>query len=82
MSKKAKAAARLKRLSQKRAKKAANKARWREMARIGENTKSDRYVKRLKKNKITNTVSHKDGPCGNIACAMCYPKYHPEVVFT
>lgn len=73
MSKKAKAAQKIKRLAKKRARKAANKAKYEELKRLGLNTKSKRSLSQGKKKKKINTVSHPQGACGNIGCKTCDP---------
>jgi len=73
MSKKCKNASKLKRLQQKRARRAANKARYQTMARAGENSKSKRFVKRGKAGKKAGQLSHSEGHCGNTACLRCFP---------
>jgi len=74
MSKKAKATQKAKRLAKKRSIKAANKSRYEEMRRTGQNSKSKRARWQSKKNKRVNTVSHPEGPCGNIGCQKCDPE--------
>ena len=73
MSKKSKNLNREKRLQKKRAIKNANKARYAELKRIGQNSKSKRFLKNSKKNKTLKQVDHPDGPCGNPACKKCFP---------
>jgi hypothetical protein len=75
MSKKAKAANKEKRLQRKRAIKNANKARYAELQRIGQNTKSRRYLHQSKRRKLVKMLDHKDGFCGNLACKKCFPSY-------
>jgi len=70
MSKKAKKAAKNKRLAAKRAAKAAQKARYQKYAELGQNTKSKRSRTRVKK--TANMTSHPDGRCGNPACEKCF----------
>lgn len=71
MSKKCKRENREKRLQVKRSRKAANKARYAEMKRLGINTKSKRSVK-IGKRKLAISISHPNGQCGNIACKICF----------
>lgn len=71
-----KARARLKSLARKRAQKAANKARYQELARIGENSRSFRSRKKAKKKKLLPGISHLQGRCGNIGCRRCNPSGH------
>ena len=73
MSRTSKKLNREKRLQQKRARKAANKARYAELARTGQNQKSKRYLSSNKKRKLVKIIDHKDGFCGNIACKRCFP---------
>ena len=72
MSKKCKAASKLKNLQAKRSRKAANRALYESRRDAGNNSKS-RRSKRRGKRKLVNTMSHKDGACGNIACKRCDP---------
>lgn len=63
------------RLSQKRARKAAAKAKYETWRKEGRNTKSKRVklrAKRLRKKTLT-TLRHKDGACGNFGCKRCNP---------
>ena len=73
MSKRAKANQKQKRLLKKRAIKAANKARYEEMRRLGQNSKSKRARNQSKRTKRVNTTDHPEGPCGNIGCKKCDP---------
>jgi hypothetical protein len=73
MSKKAKAKQKEKRLQKKRAIKNANKDRYAEMKRLGQNSKSKRATKQGKKGKRVKTVDHPNGACGNIGCKKCDP---------
>lgn len=73
MSKKAKKINKEKRLQKKRAIKAANRSRYAELARLGQNSKSKRYLKQSRKSKTINIIDHSTGPCGNIACRKCDP---------
>jgi len=73
MSKKAKANQKQKRLMKKRARRVANRARYDELKRIGQNSKSKRSLNQSSKNKRVNTISHPDGHCGNIGCKKCDP---------
>lgn len=70
MSKKSKKAARNKRLLAKRAKKAAQKARYQKFAEMGKNTKSKRF--RAKGKKTARKKDHPNGPCGNVGCIKCF----------
>lgn len=66
---------RKRRLGQKRARKAAAKAKYEVWMREGRNTKSKRVklkAARLRK-KTIRLVRHKDGPCGNFGCKRCNP---------
>ena len=71
MSKASKKAAKQKNLQKKRARKAANRARYDELRASGKNSKSKRFVKKSKKTRLAKTVSHPEGACGNIACKKC-----------
>ena len=78
MSKKSKNLNREKRLQKKRAIKNANKARYAELKRIGQNSKSKRFLKSSKKNKTIKTTDHSDGHCGNPACKKCFPMLYSK----
>jgi hypothetical protein len=73
MSKKTKPASKEKRLREKQARKAANKALYASRARMGENTKSSRTARKAKKKKSgKDKGKHLIADCGNIACKKCY----------
>lgn len=72
MSKKYKNAQKEKRKQDKRGRKAANKARYAELKRTGQNSKSKRFSKNNKKNRKART-RHATGVCHNIACKRCFP---------
>jgi hypothetical protein len=76
MSKKIKQKNRLDRLQAKRARKAANQARYAEMKRQGINGKSKRAKANAKKRKRYSGISHPNGACGNIGCKKCFPEYY------
>ena len=73
MSKKSKKASKIKNLAAKRARKAANKARYEELRRTGQNSKSKRARSAGKKKRLANAKSHPNGTCGNIGCKKCDP---------
>lgn len=73
MSKKTKLKNREKRLQEKRARKAANKARYAEMRRLGINSKSKRFRKNQSKKRKATGESHPYGHCGNVGCKTCFP---------
>lgn len=73
MSKKCKLTNRLKRLQEKRSRKAANKAKYAELKRLGINGKSKRFQTGLKKNKRAKIEDHPFGNCGNVGCRKCFP---------
>ena len=79
MSKKAKAASKKKRLAQKRARRAANAAKYEAWRKAGQNSKSKRGKKTNKKamRRIRLAHPHREGECGNLACNICYPQYPP-----
>lgn len=79
MGKKARIKNKEKRDAQKRARREANKRRWQEMARAGENIKTKRYLSKRKRKVSLETanINHPDGACGNLACNRCYPSYPP-----
>lgn len=73
MSKKIKAASKDKRLREKQARKAANRALYASRARMGENTKNSRTARKAKKKgKGKDKGKHLIADCGNIACKKCY----------
>jgi hypothetical protein len=75
MSRKAKAEGKKKRLSKKRARKAAQKALYEARMRAGQNSKSKRYQLRWRKGRKARSLGgdHSRGPCGNIGCKHCNP---------
>lgn len=77
MSKKSKRETKEKNLQAKRARKAANRAKYAELRRLGINGKSKRSVK--KKDRRVKLVDHSDGHCGNIACKKCFPDLHYQM---
>lgn len=74
MSKKCKKLAKEKRLSKKRAIKAANKAKYAAYKLAGTNYKTKRFRKHSTKR--IATISHPNGDCGNIGCKRCNPTGH------
>lgn len=76
MSKKSKALSKASNLQKKRAIKAANRARYQELARIGQNSKSVRARRASKHKTLARRIDHKDGHCGNPACKKCFPHLH------
>ncbi len=76
MSKKSKQINREKRLQKKRALKAANRARYDELKRTGQNSKSRRSLMQSKKHRLVSILNHKDGNCGNLACKQCFPAFN------
>jgi ribosomal protein S4 len=64
---------RKRRLSEKRARKAAAKLKYEQWMREGRNTKSKRAKLRAKltRKKKLRTKRHASGPCGNIGCKRC-----------
>lgn len=73
MSKKSKLNNRERRLQEKRSRKAANKARYAELRRLGINGKSKRFTKNQAKKRKALSMDHPNGPCGNIGCRKCFP---------
>lgn len=73
MSKSSRAKSKLKRLSEKRKRKAAQKAKYAAFAAAGSNTKSKRQRLKSKRTKRAKTMSHAQGKCGNIGCGRCNP---------
>ena len=76
MSKKIKQKNKVDRLQAKRARKAANQARYAELRRQGVNGKSKRAKANAKKRKRHNGISHPNGACGNIGCKLCFPEIY------
>lgn len=76
MSKKIKAANKEKNLQAKRARKAANRAKYAALMTAGRNGKSYRSVKAGKKKRRMASVDHPNGRCGNVACKKCFPVFH------
>jgi hypothetical protein len=74
MSRNSKLTQKLKRLAKKRAKKAANRSHYQELARLGQNSKSKRALSSNRKKKRANFISHPEGRCGNIECKLCNPR--------
>jgi hypothetical protein len=60
-----------KRLIERRARKAANEARYAEWRRLGINGKSKRFKSKRKKHH--HTEDHPNGNCGNVGCKKCFP---------
>jgi len=79
MSKKIKLKNREKRLQEKRNRKAANKARYAELRRLGINGKSKRFLKNTKK--TVKIIDHPNGHCGNLACSKCFPEFNSPSVW-
>ncbi len=66
---------RKRRLSQKRARKAAAKLKYEQWKKEGRNSKSKRVklkAKQLRK-KTVRLARHLEGPCGNLGCKKCNP---------
>jgi hypothetical protein len=76
MSKSSKLQNKEKRLQKKRAIKMANKARYAELARTGQNTKSKRFLRGTKRHRLVKMTDHPDGACGNPACRKCFPEIY------
>jgi len=73
MSKKSKLNNKDKRLQEKRSRKAANKAKYAELKRLGINSKSKRFQKSQSKKHRSDLGSHPYGNCGNVGCKKCFP---------
>ena len=73
MSKKIKAANKEKNLQVKRARKAANKAKYAALMVAGKNSKSYRSIQQGKKSRKINPIDHPNGFCGNVGCIKCFP---------
>ena len=76
MSKKTKLKNREKRLQEKRARKASNKARYAELRRLGINSKSKRFLSNQRKKNRIGGKSHPNGNCGNVGCKFCFPEMY------
>jgi hypothetical protein len=72
MSKASKKETKQKNLIEKRKRKAANRARYDNLAKLGQNTKSTRARRSLKKKGSKLKGTHPYNPCGNLACKKCY----------
>lgn len=72
MSAKAKKASKDKRLTEKRKRKAANKAKYEVLKRQGENTKSVRFRRNAKGRTNPGKGLHLIAHCGNPACTRCF----------
>jgi hypothetical protein len=75
MGKKARAKSKERRLKEKRARKAANRARYEKWRDMGQNSKSKRARAGSKKRQLANVVSHPNGACGNVGCMRCSAVY-------
>jgi len=73
MSKKCKAASKLKNLLAKRTRRATNRAKYDALRDSGQNSKSKRFRKSSLRRKKIKAISHSDGPCGNVGCKRCDP---------
>ena len=73
MSKKIKAANKEKNLQAKRARKAANKAKYAALMTAGRNSKTYRSIQQGKKKRKISSIDHPNGNCGNIGCVKCFP---------
>lgn len=80
MSKKIKAANKEKNLQAKRARKAANKAKYAGLMAAGRNSKSYRSIQQGKKKRRAVSVDHPNGHCGNPACLKCFPDMERPVM--
>lgn len=69
----AKSRARDKRAARKRGIKMANKAKYAEWRRVGQNTKSNRAKQQSKKKKLFPAFTHRITDCGNLGCKRCHP---------
>lgn len=58
----------------KRARKAANRAKYAEMRRLGQNTLSSRAKRNAKKKIRPHKHRHLIADCGNLGCKKCGPK--------
>lgn len=78
MSKKSKVASKLKKAQAKRARKLANRTRYQELARLGQNSKTKRSLRANSKKKKVNVFGHSLTNCGNIGCRRCNSnQYYP-----
>lgn len=78
MSKKSKIASKARKALAKRARKNANRARYQELARTGQNSKTKRALNAAQKKRKVNVFGHSLTNCGNIGCRKCNPyQYYP-----
>lgn len=63
----------LARKERKQAIKRANQERYQAMAKLGENKKSKRFKKRMKKKLVSMYDTHPTN-CGNVGCKRCFPE--------
>lgn len=71
MSKATRSRSKIKRRSMKRARKAAEAAKYKAWADSGQNSK--RSMRKRAKTRTVRNGSHATGPCGNIGCRTCNP---------
>ena len=76
MSKKSKAKAKLKRLNQKRGRRASRQAQYETFRKLGQNKKSKRFRKGMK-DKTVKGIRHPFSDCGNLACIKCFDFSNP-----
>lgn len=76
MSKSAKAAAKLRRSSFKRARKDARQKQYESWTAAGQNKKSKRNRLNSKRANGLTTRKHADSYCGSIGCQKCWPAYN------
>lgn len=80
MSKTSKKATKQKNLQRKRAIKAANKARYQQLALSGQNSKSKRSRSTNKSARKVKRIDHPNGKCGNPGCKKCFPDFPRNLV--
>lgn len=80
MGRAAKSRNREKRAQAKRSRKAANQAQYQAWAKAGENTKSFRARKRIKRTKYNVNQGEHFHYCGNIACNKCFERTETGII--
>jgi hypothetical protein len=73
MSKRKRTENKQKRVAMKRARRAANQAKYDAWKQSGENGKSKRYARKSKR-VLVRMHNHPQMPCGNPGCKRCYPR--------
>jgi len=83
MSKKSKKAASEMKRRKKASEKSAQRAKYESYRDSGKNSKSKRFLSKVKDYSKMRAHTHPHGHCGNIGCKKCNPKYNiPELLAT